>query len=224
MKRSDIYTLVFLTVFVFFNGMGPEGRLLAQQKKVQYDRDFVFRDGVYLTFEDFKNNYPIPVSKIVFNSNKGDKDFIKYALDKPSFIYLDGFGKEVSCQSDDVWGYCSNGVIFINHGTDFNRVTILGSICHFVAVIPTRIGVSDPFYYNQPFGNREQYTYVSEQMIIDFEFGKVMLFNVENMELMLMRDEALYKEFAALKKKQKRDSIFVYLRKYNEKHPIFFPE
>jgi hypothetical protein len=34
----------------------------------------------------------------------------------------------------------------------------------------------------------------------------------------------LYNEFIALKKKQKRDSIFLYLRKYNEKHPIYFPE
>ncbi len=224
MKRLTAIILVSLSFSLLKQVVLQEGALFAQQKKIQYDRDFVFREGVYLTFLDFVNNNPIPVSKIVFNSNKGDKDFLKYALDKPTFNYIDGLGKEVEYKTDEAWGYCSNSVIYINYGTDFNRVTIIGSICHFVATIPTRVGVSDPFYYNQPFGNREQYTYVTEQLIIDMESGKVLQFNVGNMEALLSRDEALSKEFAALKKKQKRDSIFIYLRKYNEKHPVFFPE
>lgn len=224
MKRLAAIILVFLASFLLRHVVLEEGSLLAQQKKIQYDRDFVFREGVYLSFQDFVNNNPIPVSKIVFNSNKGDKDFLKYVLDKPSFTYIDGLSKEVEYKTDEAWGYCSNSVIYINYGTDFNRVTIIGSICHFVATIPTRIGVSDPFYYNQPFGNREQYTYVTEQLIMDMESGKVMQFNVANMEALLSRDEALSKEFIALKKKQKRDSTFIYLRKYNEKHPVFFPE
>ncbi len=197
--------------------------LCAQPKLVQYDKDFSFRDGIYFTFADFKNNNPIPPSKIIFNSNKNDKDFLKYVLSKTSFTYIDGFGKEVVYKSEEIWGYCSNGVIYINHGVDYSRVTIIGSISHFVATIPMRVGVSDPFYNNQPFGEREQFTYVSEQFIIDFESGKVLLFNVENIEVLLSRDEALYKEFLALKKKQKRNSIFLYMRKYNEKHAVFFP-
>lgn len=82
----------------------------------------------------------------------------------------------------------------------------------------------DPYYYNDPFGNPyPRYTYISSQYILDFEFGKVLEFTVENMEAVLQRDAELYKEFLALKKRKKRDSIFLYLRKYNEKHPIFFP-
>jgi hypothetical protein len=43
------------------------------------------------------------------------------------------------------------------------------------------------------------------------------------MEYILQRDPALFAEYSALKKKQKRDQMFIYLRKYNDKHPLLFP-
>lgn len=195
-----------------------------QQKAIEYTKDFSFREGIYRSFQDFKNNNPIPPSKIVFNSNKNDKDFLKYVLGKSTFTYVDSTGKEQELKTNDAWGYCSNRTVYINHGTDFNRINIIGSICHFVATVPMKVGVSDPFFYNDPFGQPEQYAYISNQYIIDFESGKVMEFIVGNMETLLQKDEALYKEFTSLKKKKKRDMIFVYLRKFNEKHPIYFPE
>ncbi|TAL57486.1 MAG: hypothetical protein EPN85_14015 [Bacteroidetes bacterium] len=198
--------------------------LLAQQKAVQYAGGFEFKEGIYLSIRDFRNNAPIPPSKIVFSSNKNDKDFLKYVLDKTTFTYIDSSGKEQQIKTDAAWGYSSNETVYINHGTDFNRVTVIGSVCHFVATIPMKTGVSDPFYNNRNFGDPDHFTYVSEQLIIDLESGKVLTFNVENMEALLSRDEVLYKEFTSLKKKQKRNSIFLYLRKYNEKHPVYFPE
>jgi hypothetical protein len=214
---------VYLKLLCFISLCFP-AFLQAQQKAVQYTPDFEFKEGVYLSVDDFKNNAPIPPSKIVFNSNKNDKDFLKYVMNKSTFTYIDTAGKEQQLKTDKVWGYSSNGVFYINHGTDFNRVTVIGSICHFVATVPMRVSNPDPFYYNQPFGDREQYMYISEQLILDLESGKVMAFSVDNMEGLLSRDEALHKEFAELKKKKKRDMIFVYLRKYNEKHPVYFPE
>jgi len=217
--------IILLLIFVSSFPWGREGDgLFAQQKTIQYTKDFEFKDGVYLSIFNFRKNSPVPLSKIIFNSNKGDKDFLKHVLDKNTFSYLDSTGKEQSEKTDDIWGYCSGGNIYINHGTDFNRVTIIGSICHFVATIPMKVGMSDPFNYNDPFYNPQQYTYVSEQFVLDYESGKVLEFNVSNMEALLSRDETLYKEFTALKKKQKRDSIFLYLKKYNEKRLVYFPE
>jgi len=203
--------------------------VFAQQKSIQYDKDFVFKDGVYLSIMDFKFNNPIPTSKIIFKSNKGDRDYLKLALADPTFIYIDGSGKEKEMKTDSLWGYCSNGTIYINHGTEFNRMVVIGSFCHFVATIATRIN-NDPFSsgygyggfgYNNPY---PRYVYSTQQFILDLEFGKIIDFNVDNMEILLRRDEALHAAFVALKRKQKRDSVFLYLRKYNEKHPIYFPE
>lgn len=218
MKRKILHTLTYYSLFIIHSFC------FAQQKAVQYTKDFEFRNGLYISFLDFRNNNPVIASKIISDYNKSSREFFDKVLSKNTFTYTDSTGKEQTLKTDDIWGYCSNGIIYISHGTDFNRVTIIGSICHFVATVPMKIGVSDPFNYNDPFYNPPQYTYVSEQFVLDYESGKVLEFNVSNMEALLSRDEALYKEFSALKKKQKRDSIFLYLRKYNEKHPIFFPE
>ncbi|MBI4930701.1 MAG: hypothetical protein HY841_08065 [Bacteroidetes bacterium] len=220
--KKIILLLIFVSPFPW--GREGDGLLFAQQKAVQYDKDFVFKEGIYLSFFNFKNNSPVPSSKIIFSSNKNDKDFLKYVLDKTTFTYIDSLGKEQEVKTDNAWGYSSNGNVYINHGTDFNRVNIIGSICHFVATVPVRVGMSDPFYNNDPFYNPQQFTYVSNQYVIDFDSGKVLEFDVDNMEMFLQKDDALYKEFSALKKKQKRNSIFLYLRKFNEKHPVYFPE
>ena len=216
--------IVFLAVISPLLWRGAGGEASGQTKAVQYTRDFEFKEGIYLSMADFKNNDPIPIARIVFSSNKGDKDFLKHVMDKPTFTYKDTAGKEFEVKTDKAWGYCSNRSVYINHGTDFNRVNMIGSICHFVATVAMRVGVSDPFYGGDPYNNPPQYTYVSSQYIIDFETGKVMDFNVDNMEILLKKDEVLHKEFTALKKRKKRDSIFLYLRKYNEKHPVYFPE
>jgi hypothetical protein len=41
-------------------------------------------------------------------------------------------------------------------------------------------------------------------------------------ELLLSRDEALYKEFKALKRKKKKEQISRFIKKYNEAHPVHF--
>jgi len=198
--------------------------LPAQQKAVQYTKDFKFTEGIYLSFSDFKNNAPVPVSKIISDYNKDDRSFVEKTLSKNSVAYTDTSGREFKVKASDLWGYCQNGTVYINHGTEFNRVNIIGSICHFIATMAVQTGY-DPYYYNDPFGSPyPRYTYISSQFILDFESGSVFEFNVTSMEEILQRDEELYKEFSALKKKKKRDSIFLYLRKYNEKHPVFFPQ
>ena len=213
---------ISLFVFLFFNGI--ENFLFAQEKTVQYTKDFEFKNGIYVSFSDFKKNNPINTAKIISDYNKTSRDFFTQLLSKSPFSYTDSLGKEQSQKSSDIWGYCQNGTVYVNHGTDFNRVTIIGSIFHFVASVQRPIGVSDPFMNNDPFYNSQHLVYSTEQFVLDFETGKILDFNVQTMEALLSRDAELSKEFAALKKKQKRDGIFIYLRKYNEKHPIYFPE
>jgi len=218
--KKIILLLIFVSPFL---REGKDG-LFAQQKAIQYTKDFEFKNGIYISFLDFKNNNPLPASQLISDYNKNSREFFDKVLSKSTFSYIDSAGKEQTLKTDEIWGYCANGIIYINHGTDFNRVTIIGSIFHFVATIPMKVGMSDPLNYNDPFYNPQQYTYISEQFVLDYETGKVLEFNVSNMEALISRDEMLYKEFTAFKKKKKRNSIFLYLRKYNEKYPIYFPE
>lgn len=197
----------------------------AQQKVVQYNRDFEFKSGLYLNFAAFQHNDPIPPSRIRFDSNRNDKDFMGIVMDQASLIYEDAEGKEVEIKTNSAWGYTSNGSVYINHGTGYCRINVIGAICHFVALVQVRLGVQDPFYYDSPFGvPQDRYTYTSQQMVMNFENGAIFSFDVSAMEILLKPDDELYKEFSSLSKRKKRDGIFLYMRKFNEKHPIYFPE
>lgn len=59
------------------------------------------------------------------------------------------------------------------------------------------------------------------QFVFDTKANKVFDFTVKNMELLIKDDAELHAQFMKLKKRKKADSIFIYLRKYNEKHPLY---
>ena len=61
------------------------------------------------------------------------------------------------------------------------------------------------------------------QYLIDFETGKILEFNLESTLLLLMKDAALYEEFVQLPRKKKKELMFVYIRKFNEKNPLYIP-
>ncbi len=51
----------------------------------------------------------------------------------------------------------------------------------------------------------------------------LMEFDVENTELLLMKDSQLYEEYVQLSRKKKKQLMFVYIRKFNEKNPLYIP-
>jgi hypothetical protein len=62
-----------------------------------------------------------------------------------------------------------------------------------------------------------------KQYLIDFDSGKVLEFDVENTELLLMKDDKLYEEYVQLSRKKKKELMFVYVRKFNENNPLYIP-
>ena len=78
----------------------------------------------------------------------------------------------------------------------------------------------DPYYspYRSTVARNEL-----KQYIIDFESGKILEFDVDNTELLLMKDNELYEQYVQLSNKKKKDLMFVYIRKFNEKNPLYIP-
>jgi hypothetical protein len=149
--------------------------------------------------------------------------------------------------TNSVWGYARNGVLYVQIQENFNRITFIGSICHFVADVTTTDsrysspygygGYYDPYSYPYSYGNyyspygsyyspySRNYSTRNElkQYLIDFESGKILEFNLESTELLLMKDNKLYEEYIQLPRKKKRDLMFVYIRKFNEDNPLYIP-
>jgi hypothetical protein len=191
-------------------------RCFSQIDSIAYSREFEFKEGLFLNFEQFKKNDPIPKSAIVSSYPQTQVDFLSQVLASKYVTYKGADGSEHKVEPMSLWGYCQNRSIYINFKDDFNRVNVIGNLCLFSAVI------SVPMSYHDPMNNYGINTQDDiRQFILNTNTDKIVDFNVFNMEMILKNDQELYSEFMKMKKRKKSDSIFIYIRKYNEKHPLF---
>jgi hypothetical protein len=61
------------------------------------------------------------------------------------------------------------------------------------------------------------------QYLLDFSTGRVLDYTAESLEILLMQDSELHDEYTSLRKKKRKQQRFIYIRKFNEKHPLYFP-
>ena len=196
-------------------------------KLVRYTPAFKFTAGLYLNFDQVKENNPILKSRIVTNIRITDLDFFEKVLIAKSLVYYDDYGIKQEIKVEDIWGYSRKGTIYIHVEGEFNRIPVVGKICHFVANITVykdrAYSPYDPYYgYNSTL-RPQQTSYELKQFIIDFETGKIMEYDYQTLSVILMRDPELYQEFNELKKRKRKQLKFLYLRKYNEKYPLYIP-
>lgn len=237
MKRFVHIILIFIIAFST-SGFGQEEE---ERKDVKYTHDFRFIDGIYMNFEQVKQNAPLPKYKILTNADYHDPEFFDKVLKNDVLYYFDDNATRNEILLEDIWGYSRNGVLYIKIGEDFNRITIVGGICHFVGTVTvTDTRYVDPYYnrynpygynsynyYNNFYSPQRATTYSRTEMkqfILDFETGKVMDYNSGNLEIALMRDPELHDEYSLLKSKERKQLKFVYIRKFNERNPVYFPK
>jgi hypothetical protein len=236
---------VFLQiVYVSANLLSLNGQDRADNL-VRYTPDFRFKDGIYLNFDQVKNNNPIPKAKLLTSVDYNDREFYDKLFTNDRIYFYDDMGMRQEVARNNLWGYSRNGILYVQIQDNFNRITFVGNICHFVADIPTYDSHSpygygyDPYYYSPYNYNSYYYPYNPyspyspyrsnssrnelKQYIIDFESGKVMEFDTDNTELLLMKDKELYEEYVQLPRRKKKELMFVYIRKFNEKNPLYIP-
>ena len=197
-------------------------------KLEKYSPDFQFKEGVYVNFEQVKNNNPIPKSRIISDSDYNDPDFFNKVLSARKVYFYDNVGNRNSIDVSKLWGYCRNGFIYVQMESGFFRITLIGAISHFIAN-HTYYSSSYPYaynYYTDPYGTSpySQPSTEVRQYILDFNTGRILDYNEESVGILLMQDPELHDEYMSLKKKKMRQMKFMYIRKYNEKHPLYFPQ
>lgn len=200
--------------------------LIAQTKQV-YDEDFVFTDGLYLNKEQMQQNRPVDKARIKSQIDPEDLAFFDNLTQQSTVTIYNEVGAEVTVKTSSLWGYCSGGIIYINYNGYFNRVGIVGSICHFLGT-KTYLNSRDPFYggmYGRYGLYGPGYTMSTEaqQYLLNFETGEIFEYNTNNLDHMLMKDPELHDEFADLKRKKRNAKLFYYMRRFNEKHPLYVP-
>lgn len=212
--------VLFLSFFCFLQIQ------LRAQDSVAYAKDFRLYEGLYLSYQDFRYNWPIPKEKINTKINKDQLDFYSKLLEEQDMIdYIERDGAEAKVKTEKVWGYCQNNIIYINQDNNFFRIPVFGAISNFIGTVEV-VGYSpgyDPFM-NAPINSTAAKTREIRQYLFDFYSGEIVQFSIEKLEEYLKRDEAIYKEFNALNKKKKKEFATKYIRMYNEKHVVYFPK
>jgi hypothetical protein len=218
--------LGFIASFFFCNCILSQ---IDSNKYIRYNPDFKFEEGVFLNIEQVKNDAPVPLSRIISDLDYNDNDFLDKVLANPTIYFYDDLGNRIELSTKKVWGYSRNGYLYIKMEGEFFRITMIGAICHFIANHTTYSSIDNsPYYYNSfsdPYQMGAGYpTTEMRQYLLDFLTGRVVDYDLSGLEALLMQDAVLYDEFMALGKKKKQQMKFVYIRKYNESHPLFFPK
>lgn len=182
--------------------------------KIKYTNDFVFNDGIYKSFQDFKNDNP---SITKFTVKK------PMPLADPNYTVLNYTCKDSSkstdnCEMKNCWGYCYRSSVYISYiyKSYFFKLMVIGAVCHFAGLSVT--GDLNPMNdISIGFAADNKY----RQYFLDFETGEVLDFDFKNFSTFLMtHDDELYQQL--MKESKKKKKIFSYLLKYNAKHPIYF--
>ncbi len=186
---------------------------------VKYSPGFRFTDGIFTSQEQFLNNCPAYAKADLYDEfgNKVQDVSLEYP------IYLMKNDTMTLVDSDIVWGYSNRGQVFLRHQDYYNRLVIIGTLCH---IIHTDQFVDydynyTTYYYNNSMPVRRE---ANVQYIINMETGVKKQLALDTFTEMLEDDPTLYNEFVNIKQKGKRkDRMFLFLRRYNDKHPLFFP-
>lgn len=201
----------------------------AQIDSVVYSRDYVFNEGIYITYSDFRMNRPISKNVIESKEDKEQLDFIGKTVENSEYIFFKFGGHIHKVKTDSIWGFSQNNTVFINYDKKMFRIPVFGNISQFVAsveVINNYSGTNSPYYYNygvtvtnMPTKGREVH-----QFLLDFYTGDILDYNLSNISELLKRDDALYKSFMALSKGKRKKQMGMFLRNYNNAHPVSFPK
>ena len=164
-----------------------------------------FKNGIFAYYDMVKNNRPIPLSWIETDMEVNDSDITKIISKTEELVFFDDHGVRRSIKSKEIWGFCHSGVLYINVGTIFHDVHLVGGVSYF-------------------FGSGTTYgTANKKEYLIDFENNSFWPFDLDGLELLLQNDEQLLNEFKAMKKRKRKNMKYIFLNQYNEKHPFNLP-
>ena len=191
--------------------------LSAQQDSVIFPGDI--KDGIYLTYADFRRNSAITKEQVVSSIDKEQLDFMSKAMDQET-LTLNLNGQTVTRETKTVWGFFQNKTLYINFREEFFRVPVFGSICYLVATVTViNAGFYDPMF---GYGSNSSRTKEIREFMVNFYDGNVVEFTMDKAEELLKRDPVLFQEYTKLGRRKQRDQVYRYIRKYNDLHPVYF--
>lgn len=201
-----------LTILLLITPLVALGQVM---DSVRYAPGFRFNEGLYLSFASFRANSPdIPRGALTDQQGRAVQDLRRT---NGKVFAPDSTGASQRIDLDRLWGFCDNGVVHVRAGDGFSRIGLMGSIGHLVFDATYRDWNSFGYY-----GTRT-YT-VEEQRFLDMATGRMVPVNSGGLYTILERDPVLKEEFEAIPARKRKDEVlFLFMRRYNERNPLYFP-
>lgn len=224
MIRRLPYIIVFLFTLVEFQCNAHAQ--LDSTELIEYTVNYKFKDGIFLTYHDFRNNNPISFTQTNLPSPKQMK--IESSLMETSTLeYFDKFGNRKEIDPKTIWGYAYKGKTHIQWQGYFNMLTYIGTYSHFLGQIMVYHSAMNDPYYNPYYTTTNATGYTSQetyQLVLNTKTGEIMNLTIDNIKHLLSEEPELLKDFESHNKRKQRKLLFYYIHQYNEKHPIYFPK
>jgi len=230
---------LFLLVFLILCLGVPAIAQTDSTHLVKYTPEFRFREGVYMNFDQVRNNNPVPKSGIITTVAYDDPDYYEKVLQEKKLQVYDNLGTRQEASTQNIWGFARNGVLYIHLNDGYFRITIVGNICHFVASLTTFSNAYNPYspYYNSyayPYYSYPYSPYYSpysnntntemRQYLLDFKTGNILDYDENSVAVLLMADPELHDEYQTLSNKKQKQMKFLYIRKFNQRNPLYIPK
>jgi hypothetical protein len=188
---------------------------------VVYHQGMDLREGLYANIASFRANAPTyPLGGL--SDGKGERVRDLRQVDGRVYWAADtGAASPVDLAS--MWGFCNNNAVYIAAGNGFYRVGMMGTVGHLLYEVD--MTVWDP-YFTGAWGwtggpATQRYTTAA---LLDTRTGQLLPCNARSMEGVLQDDPALLQEYQKLPRRKRDEALYPFLRRYNDRHPIAFPE
>jgi hypothetical protein len=223
-----VLTYRFLFLFCLFYGL-PFSMQGQQDSMVLITKNFSFKDGIYLSHQDFINNQPTySWQEVNGNMHTNPNEF----LTKVQYLRHVQSEQELA---DTIWGMCLGGIPYkrLQGKEDEELITfaglrVRGKICYFTfeeeQVRQIKMSAYNP-RNGRPFrtGVVERLEVVQEERMMQFETGLVREFTVDYFKEWIQDDPGLLQSIEDLSQEEARKKLFKCLLIYDDRNTVMVP-
>jgi len=211
--------------------------LIAQGDMVYLSKNFKFQDGIFLSFEDFKNNKPTYKWKeVLAGVHSNPQNFLAqmYGLK----VEMDEVSEEKEIQYrnvdlESIWGICLDGIPYIRLSREelnkenvvFAGMKLRGKICYYeyeeFVIEKKEMSAYNPVT-GYPFRTKDVDVKVKliHQNMLHFETGETAVFSKENFKEWIKDDKRLYETVSELSTQEVEDKLFKCLLIYDDRNLV----
>ncbi|MBX2876398.1 MAG: hypothetical protein KTR30_30040 [Saprospiraceae bacterium] len=201
------------------------------QKAQEVNQSFDFKEGVYMSFEDFQLNRPTYTLDIVAGELVTNEE--EWTI-KAQNMRIKREESETPLDLKDVWGICFNGIPYVKRSLTegpvtfaiFSGMRLRGKICYYSYEEEETKMITVSAYNplnGRPFRTGKVATkeWVKREKILHFEGGEAVDFNRENLLKWIADDPQLVSSIEDLGDDLPWETLYKCLRIYLDRHKVY---